>query len=349
MTRLIAAILVLFCLTNFAAAWDPIGDLRDPRRILRNAEREARNALAEADRIRREALVQAGAPVFEAWLNQSRSTASSGSRPIPTHIRQQIGDFYPNALLDRVRYKVGDPGVFNLANLSISYGGAYAVTLIDVIVFKIDADALTNASLWVHELKHVQQFSDWGVRNFAIRYLRSWNSVENDAYGAQKVFQSQLDRAPVAADFNGDGTLDGISLLSNTIRVRLSGITEKDTFINAQYNTKIGLWLVLDVNNDRCADLVHIITDGVDNPHYAHTHVSRCDGTFLPPDKLQFNGKGIANPQGDYNTSLGYWTVKYCGGRQVLAHDPMLADGRNHFWYPQTTGAQRFTISNDCS
>ncbi|WP_425466366.1 eCIS core domain-containing protein [Pseudorhodoferax soli] len=84
-----------------------------------------------------------------------------------------------------VRYKVGDAGIFNLANLSIQYGGAGAVTLIDTIVFKNSADAENNVVLWVHELKHVQQFRNWGTRDFTIRYLRSWNGVEGEAYAAQ--------------------------------------------------------------------------------------------------------------------------------------------------------------------
>jgi hypothetical protein len=351
MRRIVASMLLLgaLCASHGAIAWDPIGDARDPRRIARNAERAAREALKAAERAAREGVVQSLAPQFVAWLNQSRASASSGAQPIPAHIREQIGDFLPAAVLDRARYKVGDPGVFNLAQLSISYGGAYAVTLDNVIVFKSANDALTNAVLWVHELKHVQQFAAWGVHDFAIRYLRGWNSVENEAYAAQKTFQSQLERAPTAADFDGNGSLDRITLLTNTIVVRLNqSDEEKRTFINVQYNTKIGLWLVLDVNNDRCADLVHIVTSGVPQPHYAHTHVSRCDGTFAPPDKLQFNAPGVANPQGDYSTSLGYWTVKHCQGRPVLAHDPQLADGRNHFWYPQTSGPNRFAISNDC-
>lgn len=171
-----------------AQGWDPVKDLKDPGRIIKNIEREARNAGRQVDRVRREAEVQAAAPIFEQWLKESRRTSSRGARPIPDQIRRQLKGFYSDDLLNRARYKIGDPGVFNLANLSIQYGDAAAVTLIDVIVFRDGLDADYDARLWAHELKHVQQFRDWGTRDFAIRYLRSWNSVENAAYDADQRF-----------------------------------------------------------------------------------------------------------------------------------------------------------------
>lgn len=190
-------------LSNIALAfeWDPVGDIQNPGRILDNVQREAGTATGnvgreldnvgrEIDRIRIEAQAQAGAPVFEQWLRESRNTASHGATPIPPQIRQQLQGFYSEELLNSVRYKIGDGGVFNLASLSIQYGGAAAVTLIDVIVFTSPNDAYGNAELWAHELKHVQQFAEWGVRDFAIRYLRSWNSVEGEAYAAGNSFLS---------------------------------------------------------------------------------------------------------------------------------------------------------------
>src|SRR5262249_40193986 len=79
-----------------AAAWDPIGDITHPDRIIRNIERETGNAVRdipnvprnverelgnvgrEVDRMRLEAMVQAGAPGFEQWLQGSRNSAASG-------------------------------------------------------------------------------------------------------------------------------------------------------------------------------------------------------------------------------------------------------------------------------
>ena len=191
MTRtLFTAISLLLCLQSTSYAWDPIGDITHPDRIVRNVGRELDNAGREVDRIRLEGQAQAGAPAFEQWLNQSRNTASGGASPIPPHIRQQLQGFYDDDILNRARFKIGDGGVFNLASLSIQYGGAAAVTLIDVIVFKNAGDAYNNPILWSHELKHVQQFRNWGVRDFAIRYLRSWNGVEGEAYAAENSYQN---------------------------------------------------------------------------------------------------------------------------------------------------------------
>ncbi|MDT3678903.1 MAG: DUF4157 domain-containing protein [Burkholderiaceae bacterium] len=184
-----ASLLLLALIASPTLAWDPIGDITHPERIVRNVGRELDNAGRELDRYRLEAQAQAGAPAFEQWLNQSRNTANAGASSIPPHIRQQLQGFYDNDVLSRARFKIGDGGIFNLANLSIQYGGAAAVTLVDVIVFKNPGDAYNNPVLWAHELKHVQQFRDWGVRDFAIRYLRSWNGVEGEAYAAENSYQ----------------------------------------------------------------------------------------------------------------------------------------------------------------
>lgn len=346
---LVAALFPLFHFMGDARAWDPIGDLMDPGRILRNAEREAREVLKRTDELRLEAMVQAGAPLLQSWLEESRRTAARGAMPIPPGIRKSLSSFYDASVLDRARYKIGDPGVFNLANLSIQYGGATAVTLDDIVVFTNQVDAETNPVLWAHELKHVQQFRDWGIRDFSIRYLRSWNGVEDEAYAAEAAFQTLKERAPVDADFNGDGYIDVINLGPSSFEIDFGRSGQHASwFINPDYNTRIGVWLDIDVNSDGCMDLAHIITEGVNQPHYAHTHRSQCNGTFGLPDKIQFNAPGVANPQGDYNTALGFWTVKYCGGRPVLAHNPMLPDGRNHFWYPQTDGPLPYRLSNEC-
>lgn len=329
-------------------AWDPIGDLRDPGRIFRNVAKEIQAAADEADRIRIEALVQSGAPVFEIWLNQSRTDARGGSNPIPSNIRRRFETIFSKELLDSVRFKIGDPGVFNLAQLSIRYGGATAVTLSDTIVFTSEFDAQSNVILWAHELKHVEQFHDWGVRDFSIRYLRSWNSVENSAYSFQSDMQKILEAYPADADFDGDRKIDEVELGNDLILLRLANGSPQQVKHLPGYNTRLGIWITAYIDNDACADLVHIITGGVDNPHYAHTHLSNCTGGFRDPDKFQFNAPGVANPQGDYNTALGFWLVRECGGKTVLAHNPLLPDGRVHFWYPQGDGPISYALSSFC-
>lgn len=209
-------------------AWDPLGDLANPGRILdnvvretdravrdipnvpRNIERETREAGRNIDRWRLEGQANLGAPAFEQWLIESRnSAASGGTYRIPDDIRAMMTGFYDEDTLNRVRFKVGDHGVINLANLSIQYGDAGAVTLIDVVVFAND-QAAADPVLWAHELRHVQQFRDWGTRDFAIRYLRSWNSVEGDASNAENQFAQRLAQGDVGRRGGGQGRGGGL-------------------------------------------------------------------------------------------------------------------------------------------
>ncbi len=138
-----------------------------------------------------EAQVQAIAPLFAEWLRASRNTSRGGSNPIPVHIQQELQGFYGNDILGSVRYKIGDSGIANLGGLSIRYGDARAVTLIDVIVFNNESD-VNDPQLWVHELRHVEQFLQ-GVDKFAIQYLRELrhehNPLENDARNAEQRYQ----------------------------------------------------------------------------------------------------------------------------------------------------------------
>jgi hypothetical protein len=117
----------------------------------------------------------------------SRNTAISGSQTIPSQIYQALRGYIDDDAMTRARFKIGDNGILNLAGLTIAYGdkiglgGARAVTLVDVIVFASQEDA-NNPALWAHEFTHVQQYRDWGVHDFAIRYAREPNSEEDSAY-----------------------------------------------------------------------------------------------------------------------------------------------------------------------
>ena len=83
--------------------------------------------------------------------------------------------------MNRVRYKIGDNGFLNLANLLEKGGFAGAVTLVDVVIFRGPSEA-SDPSRWAHELTHVDQYQAWGVHSFAIQYARDHNSVEAPAY-----------------------------------------------------------------------------------------------------------------------------------------------------------------------
>ncbi|HEX5277079.1 MAG TPA: hypothetical protein VFW42_05360 [Fluviicoccus sp.] len=156
-----------------------------------------------------EAQAQIAAPLLAEWLQQSRESSLKNSQPMPENVKSALRGFYKDDILNSVRYTVGDNGLINLGRLStkgevvlrkdikIVYGDAAAITLVDVIVFKGKSDA-DNLLTWAHELKHVEQFRNKGVREFSIIYLRDLrhehNPLENEArYAANNFSQWQID------------------------------------------------------------------------------------------------------------------------------------------------------------
>jgi hypothetical protein len=126
-------------------------------------------------------------PALEQWLIASRNSAMNGAMVMPPEMRNALQGWYDPALMNKVRFKIGDGGELNLANNAIRLRDVAAVTLIDVIVFKGPEEAVCP-SLWVHEMKHLQQFEEWGVHSFAVQYMRSWNGVEDPAYAVERQY-----------------------------------------------------------------------------------------------------------------------------------------------------------------
>lgn len=136
-----------------------------------------------AEHLKNEIKGQMGAPVIEPWIIQSRNDAMRGAMPIPPSVRQALTGYASEDSMNRVRYKIGDNGIANLAHLTMQmgWGDPQAITLIDVIVFRGPSEA-NDIALWAHELVHVDQYTSWGTRDFAIRYARNSNDVEAPAY-----------------------------------------------------------------------------------------------------------------------------------------------------------------------
>jgi hypothetical protein len=131
-------------------------------------------------------IYQIAAPALALWLTQARAEAAiAGTQPIPPHIREQLLRWYDPGVLDAARYKVSDNGQFTAATAMLQNPDVGAVTLIDIILFRDAETAEQNIALWAHELKHVQQYQDWGVEGFAQRYSQDFNAVEAPAYAIQ--------------------------------------------------------------------------------------------------------------------------------------------------------------------
>jgi hypothetical protein len=134
---------------------------------------------------------------LEQWLIRSRNTAAAGiTHPIPLHIRAHLEPYYDLQVLDSARYKVGDDVQLNAAHTMLQNPDVSAVTLVDIIVFRHEHDALDNVALWAHELKHVQQYLEWGVGEFARRYTRDHQAVEGPAYEIQRQVARALSASP---------------------------------------------------------------------------------------------------------------------------------------------------------
>lgn len=126
-----------------------------------------------------------------AALQTSRDAArAAGTQPIPPHIHEALFAYYPPELLAGIEYRVGVSEDATLQAYSIRYGDATAVTTIDTITFADPSDAISNLALWVHEVKHVEQFRAWGVLGFARRYVRDHQAVEREAYDAARAVQA---------------------------------------------------------------------------------------------------------------------------------------------------------------
>ncbi|MHC8287462.1 eCIS core domain-containing protein [Pseudomonas sp. XS1P51] len=131
-------------------------------------------------------LYQIAAPALALWLTQARAeAASAGIQPIPPHIREQLLRWYDPSVLDTARYKISDNSQFSAATAMLQNPDVGAVTLIDIILFRDAQTAEQNIALWAHELKHVQQYQEWGVEGFAQRYTQDFNAVEAPAYAIQ--------------------------------------------------------------------------------------------------------------------------------------------------------------------
>ena len=134
------------------------------------------------------------------WIVQSRHRLlASGVEPIPLHIRAQLEPYFDFAVLDSVRFKVGDPVELNMAHTLMQNPDVSAVTLIDVIVFRDAAEARDDVALWAHELKHVEQYRQLGVDQFAARYARDYRALEAPAYQLQGQVRQALKARAVAS------------------------------------------------------------------------------------------------------------------------------------------------------
>jgi Domain of unknown function (DUF4157) len=134
------------------------------------------------------------AAMLAGWIAASRDAAvARGVDTIPPDVRAVLSGFVDDAILDRVRWRVD--ATMPLAGLEV-LAGPRAMTLDHLVVFHDPDDALTNPSLWAHELIHVRQYRDWGLDGFALRYLEDHRALEQEAAEFRWAWMKATGRTP---------------------------------------------------------------------------------------------------------------------------------------------------------
>jgi len=136
------------------------------------------------------------APLLASWIVSERDAAKAqGVEPIPDAIRAALTGYVPDAVLDRVRWREG-ASELSLPQSVINFGDVPAMTLVDVVVFQDRRVALEDPKLWAHELFHVMQFAEWGIEDFARRYISDYQAVEDPAWEFRWEFMKKAGLLP---------------------------------------------------------------------------------------------------------------------------------------------------------
>lgn len=125
-----------------------------------------------------------GQAIVGAPAKQFILTAKANAGPayaVPPAMYQQLLDLgVRRDLLDRARWSTNWRSVD-----TVFTADANAVTLQEVIVFRNQSDVWNNPVLWVHELKHFEQYERLGLDRFAAEYTVNKWVYENEATDAE--------------------------------------------------------------------------------------------------------------------------------------------------------------------
>jgi len=118
-----------------------------------------------------------------AALRSAEYQFEAQSQPIPPDVKAKLACCYPADVLNSARWTVGSvslsvPDVVN-QDRKIFAGVDNAVTVGHITVFAIDPG--TNYHWWAHEMQHQVQYGEWGIDQFAFKYVTSCHAVESEA------------------------------------------------------------------------------------------------------------------------------------------------------------------------
>ena len=167
------------------------------------------------DRARHEGMVQLGAPALQEWIAASRDSAlRAGVKPMPKKILNLLSCYYGPDRVRGIFYRVGTSAIADLQKFAVEVNGRPAIALDNIIVFSGESHT-TNDVLWAHEVRHVQQYREWGIRDFAKRYLRHWNGVEGDATRHENAYAEWRKNDGAIGCRDGTNSFRPVTLLSD--------------------------------------------------------------------------------------------------------------------------------------
>jgi len=120
---------------------------------------------------------------FAAALRSAEKQYEGQAQPVPADVRARLASAYPAEVLDAARWTVGSisisvPDIVNLERKEFA-GVDNAVTVGHVTVFVRDPG--NDYHWWAHELQHQVQYHEWGIDQFAFKYVTSCHEVESAA------------------------------------------------------------------------------------------------------------------------------------------------------------------------
>ena len=155
----------------------PLSDYTWLRQELDRAEEQSDLELLG---LRSRARVAVATTLERAIRYSRRSARRTRTHSIPPAMREALKDYFPQALLDEVRWAYSNR-YLDLGTLVVWYkaeGGA--VTLVDTIVYA-GPKGVESEYLWAHELTHAMQYEELGVRDFARMYITHAALLEKQA------------------------------------------------------------------------------------------------------------------------------------------------------------------------
>ena len=151
------------------------------------------------------AMVSQLVSMVESYISESRAKFAAQAVPLTAGQRQTVQPFFPAEILDRVRLcvlrgtRVPNPSMYSMAKLMgirnlPDFSDMAAITYVDVVVSHEEF----SDDLLFHELVHVVQYEQLGLKEFAARYVNGFIQggsyeeipLEKNAYALEGCFSA---------------------------------------------------------------------------------------------------------------------------------------------------------------